>query len=125
MLNNAMYDKQLPFRGLLMDIWYAERKLMMHIERLGKIYYCPLKDNRLVDDSDEQRPYQRNDTLTWTDIEQQHGKTLHIKDFPKGHRVKLFRLAFSAERTDFIATNHMAHASTQDTQNVSIMRWKI
>ncbi len=125
MLNNALYDKQLPFRGVLMDTWYAERKLMMHIERLGKIYYCPLKDNRLVDDSDEQRPYQRNDTLTWTDIEQQHGKTLHIKDFPKGHRVKLFRLAFSAERTDFIATNHMAQASTQDTQNVCVLRWKI
>src|SRR5258708_6109661 len=97
MLNNALYDKQLPFRGVLMDTWYAERKLMMHIERLGKVYYCPLKDNRLVDDSDEARPYQRIDTLTWTDIEQQHEKTLHIKDFPKGHRVKLFRLALSTK----------------------------
>lgn len=125
MLNNAMYDKQLPFRGVLMDTWDAERKLMLHIERLNKVYYCPLKDNRLVDDSDEERPYQRIDTLTWTDDEKQQGKTLHIKDFPKGHRVKLFRLVLSAERTDYVATNDMTQDSTQDTREVCARRWKI
>jgi hypothetical protein len=30
MLDNALSDKQLPFRGVLMDSWYAERKLMLH-----------------------------------------------------------------------------------------------
>jgi len=34
-----------------MDSWYAAQKLMALIEQLGKIYYCPLKRNRLVDDS--------------------------------------------------------------------------
>src|SRR5205085_9397357 len=38
MLDNAYADKQLPFRGVLMDTWYAERQLMMHIEDLGKVY---------------------------------------------------------------------------------------
>src|SRR5713101_4354449 len=57
MLNNALHDKGLAFRGVLMDTWYAERKLMLYIERLGKLYYCPLKDNRLV--SDAQQAYQR------------------------------------------------------------------
>jgi hypothetical protein len=125
MLNNALYDKQLPFRGVLMDTWYAERKLMLHIERLNKVYYCPLKDNRLVDDSEEQRPYQRIDALTWSPDEQQHGKTLHIKDFPQGHRVKLFRLVLSTERTDYVATNDIAQDSAQDTQQVCALPWKI
>src|SRR5258708_6065486 len=114
MLNNALYDKQLPFRGVLMDSWYAERKLMLHIERLNQVYYCPLKDNRQVDES--AGGYQRVDSLSWTDSEVQHGKTLHIKDFPKGHQVKVFRLVHSTERTDYVATNDMAQDSTQDTQ---------
>ena len=96
MLDNAQHDKQLPFRGVLMDSWYAERQLMLHIERLHKVYYCPLKDNRQVDESDGEQPaYQRVDRLAWTQHEQQHGKTAHIKDFPKGHRAKLFRLVLS------------------------------
>jgi hypothetical protein len=125
MLDNALTDKGLPFRGVLMDSWYAERKLMLHIERLKKVYYCPLKDNRQVDDSDAERGYQRVDSLNWTDEEVQHGKTLHIKDFPKGHLVKLFRLVLSTKRTDYVATNDMAQDSTQDTQEVCGLRWKI
>jgi hypothetical protein len=125
MLNNAISDKQLPFRGVLMDSWYAERKLMLHIERLNKVYYCPLKDNRQVDDSAGQSGYQRVDSLQWTENEVQHGKTLHIKDFPKGHQVKLFRLVLSTKRTDYIATNDMAQDSTQDTREVCALRWKI
>jgi hypothetical protein len=74
MLNNALHDKQLSLRGVLMDTWYAERKLMLHIERLGKVYYCPLKVNRLVNDSQGQQPYQRIDRLAWSQDEQEHGK---------------------------------------------------
>jgi hypothetical protein len=125
MLDNALSDKGLPFRGVLMDTWYAERKLMLHIERLHKVYYCPLKDNRQVDDSDGQRGYQRMDSLAWTDDEAQQGKVLHIKDFPKGHRVKVFRLVLSPKRTDYIATNDRAQDSTHDTQEVCALRWKI
>ena len=125
MLNKALSDKQLPFRGVLMDRWYAERKLMLHIERLNKVYYCPLKDNRQVDDSPEQSGYQRLDSLQWTEREGQHGKTLHIKDFPKGHQVKLFRLVLSTKRTDYIATNDRTQDSAHDTQDVCALRWKI
>jgi len=125
MLNNALHDKQLPFRGVLMDSWYAERKLMLHIERLKKVFYCPLKDNRQVDESGGEQGYQRVDSLQWTENDLQHGKMLHIKDFPKGHQVKLFRLVLSTQRTDYIATNDMAQDSTQDTQQVCALRWKI
>ena len=125
MLDNTLHDKQLPLRGVLMDTWYAERKLMLHIERLGKVYYCPLKSNRLLDDSDEQRPYHRIDRLEWSDDEQAHGKMIHLKAFPKGHRGKLFRLVLSPERTDYIATNDVTQTSAQDTQEVCALRWKV
>lgn len=125
MLDNTVHDKQLALRAVLMDTWYAERKLMLRIERLGKLYYCPLKDNRRVDDSNEQRPYQRIDALIWSQDEQQHGKTIHIKDFPKGHRVKLFRLVLSTEHTDYVATNDLAQDDTQATQEVCGWRWKV
>lgn len=125
MLDNAVHDKQLPFRAVLMDRWYAERKLMLYTERLGKVYYCPLKANRRVDETDGQQPYQRIDQLTWTEDELQHGKTVHLKAFPQGHRVKLFRLALSTERTDFVATNDLAQDNAQATQDVCDQRWKV
>lgn len=50
--------KQLPFSTVLMDSWYAAQKLMQLIDTLGKIYYCPLKRNRLVDDTGGLEKYQ-------------------------------------------------------------------
>jgi hypothetical protein len=50
-LNDLVNSKQLFFARVLMNSWYACQKLMFLIEDLGKIYYCPLKKNRLVDDT--------------------------------------------------------------------------
>lgn len=125
MLDNALHDKGLPVRGVLMDTWYAERKLMLHIERLHKFYYCPLKANRQVAVSADEHGYQRLDSLTWSASEAQPGKLVHLKDFPKGHQVKLFRLVLSTKHTDYIATNDVAQNSTHDTQQVCALRWKI
>jgi hypothetical protein len=125
MLDNALHDKCLPLRGVLMDSWYAERKLMLHIERLGKVYYCPLKSNRQVNVDPHTVKYQRVDSLTWDETEMQQGRVVHLKDFPKGHQVKLFRLALSTQHTDFIVTNDDTQLTTQDTQQVCALRWKI
>jgi Transposase DDE domain len=124
MLTNAVGKKQLSFRTVLMDSWYAERRLMRLVEALGKVYYCPLKSNRRIDESDGQRPYQRLDELSWNDHEQ-HGKLVHLKDFPKGHRVRLFRLVFSSERTDYVVTNDLAQDDAQVAQDACALRWKI
>ena len=51
MLTSLVYQRNLPFETVLMDTWYAVNKLMLYIDSLDKIYYCPLKTNRLVDDS--------------------------------------------------------------------------
>ena len=55
MFDDAMAGKKLPFRVVLMDSWYATKELMVHVHRAGKIFYCPLKSNRLVDDSQAQQ----------------------------------------------------------------------
>jgi hypothetical protein len=125
MLTHSVYQKQLLFRGVLMDSWYAARPFMCYIEQLQKVYYCPLKDNRLVDETDGVHPYRRVDSLTWNSHEQAHGKLVKIKDFPRGHRVKLFRLVLSTQRTDFVATNDIAQDDTLATQEVCGLRWKI
>jgi hypothetical protein len=44
-------SKQLQFWAVRMDNWYATKEIMLSIEKYQKIYYCPLKDNRQVDDS--------------------------------------------------------------------------
>jgi hypothetical protein len=126
MLDNALFDKRLPCRGVLVDSWYAERKLMMHIERCGKVYYCPLKSNRQIEATPETpQGYQRVDSLTWTDEQQQAGQRVHLKDFPKGHTVTLFRLALSTQHTDFVVTNDKTQLTASGAQEACDWRWRI
>ncbi len=49
----------LAFRAVLMDTWYTTKDLMLYIESLQKLYYCPVQANRQVDDSGSTWPYQR------------------------------------------------------------------
>jgi len=125
MLSNLVYQKQLPFYAVLMDSWYAAKALMLFIESLSKIYYCPLKGNRQVDDSGGQRPYCRVDALDWRDEELAHGKQIKLKGFPKDHKVRLFRVEVSTHRTDWVVTNDSTQDSTQATQTACGFRWKI
>lgn len=125
MLSLLVYQKRLPFQSVLMDSWYATKKVMLHIEKVEKTYYCPLKSNRLVDDSVGQNPYQRIDGLTWTDQERQRGKQIKIRGFPKDHKVKLFRVASSTGRTEHVVTNDKAQNDTSLAQQACQWRWKI
>jgi len=125
MLLNCVYHKELLFWAVLMDSWYASKDMMLQIERLGKIYYCPLKDNRQVDDSGGNQPYQRVDSLSWTKSEEQHGKLIKIKGFPSAHKVKLFRVVLPTQRTDHIVTNEMEQDNVKVVQDVCAFRWKV
>ena len=125
MLIASVAAKAIAFDRVLVDSWYVTKDLMLLIESLGKIYYCPLKDNRQLDDSGGERKYRRADALTWTPEELAQGKLVKIKDFPKNHKVKLFRVAVSTIRTDFVATNDLSQNSTRDVQNACASRWKI
>ena len=125
MLVAAIASKRLAFTRVLFDSWYATKDLMLLVESLNKRYYCPLKSNRQVDDSDAQRPYQRVDGLEWSQSELEHGKTIKIKGFPKDHKVKLFRVEVSTNRTDWVVSNDLDQDSTQGVQDACALRWKI
>lgn len=125
MLKQVVFAKQLPFATVLMDSWYATKKLMAVIEAFGKVYYCPLKTNRLVDDSGGAEPYKRIDQLNWNATEVQRGKLLKVRGFPKDKKVKLFRVIVSTDKTEYVVTNDLTQGSTDDTQKVCAVRWKI
>jgi hypothetical protein len=125
MLHHTVYHKQLPFRAVLMDTWYATKVLMLLIEGLGKVYSCPLKDNRQVDDSGAEQAYRRADSLSCSSSELEQGKRLKIKGFPKDHKVQCFRVVVSTRHTDFVVTNDLAQTSTEATQQACGFRWKI
>jgi len=40
----------LPLLTVLMDAWYASKALMLQIDDADKVFYCPVKANRLVCD---------------------------------------------------------------------------
>ena len=125
MLVNGVYHKKLNFWSVLMDTWYATKDIMLQIENMGKIYYCPVKDNRQVDDSGGSTPYQRVDNLTWTKKEEQHGKVIKIKGFPAEHKVKVFRVVLSTQRTDYVVTNEIAQDNVEVVHDVCGFRWKV
>ncbi|MBW4566290.1 MAG: transposase [Mojavia pulchra JT2-VF2] len=125
MLQNLVHHKLLPFDTVLMDTWYAVHTLMLYIDSLEKIYYCPLKNNRLVDDTFAKEKYQRIELLEWSTEELECGKIIKIKGFPAQKKVKLFRVTVSTNRTDYIATNDLSQSSTDVVQQVCKIRWKI
>jgi len=94
-LKGMVYSKQLPFATVLMDSWYATQKLMAQIDQLEKLYYCPLKTNRRLDDSGGSTPYVRVDELVWCTQQLQRGKLIKVRGFPKDKKVKLFRVTVS------------------------------
>jgi hypothetical protein len=125
MLKGLIYQKALPFRAVLMDSWYATKTLMQYIDSLGKYYYCPLKRNRLVDDTGGQEKYKAIEILKWSEQDLKAGKIIKIKTFPQNKKVKLFRVIVSTDRTEYVATNDLIQDSTDDVQQVCAVRWKI
>ncbi|GAK60776.1 transposase, IS4 family protein [Candidatus Vecturithrix granuli] len=129
MVSQAHFCRQIPFRGVLMDTWYATKWLMLVIERMGKVYYCPLKCNRLLTESDQPKTYQRVDPLAGTSDEEQAGKRVHLRDVPKGHHGSFFRLQRPTPRSepdiDWIVTNDRTPHTAQVVQTVTDLRWKV
>ena len=83
-----------------------------------------MKSNRLVDDSQDSRPYQRIDSLQWTVSEQTSGKVVKLHKFPKDHKVKVFRVA-SSRHTDYVVTNDVRQSDVSATQQMWGSRWKV
>jgi len=125
MLKHTTAVKKIAYRYVLMDSWYATKKLMMYIDSLNKIFYCPLKKNRLVDDSGGQRKYIAVSDLQWSESEERDGKLIKIHKFPKNYKVQLFRVVVTESRTDWVVTNDTTQKNRDDVQQVCAIRWKI
>lgn len=117
--------KGVPFTTVLMDTWYATTAVMLHIHHANKIYYCPLKSNRKVDDSGETENYKSVDEVKWSEKELLEGKLVHLKGLSEPTKVKLFRVVVSTDRTDYVVTNDLTQNSTDAVQKVTSNRWKI
>jgi hypothetical protein len=124
MFDDACQVKNLPFRAVLMDSWYATKDLMMHIDKAGKVFYCPLKSNRKVDDSQGENPYKAVSDQDWFGNEMLRGKRVKIHGFPMDYKVKLFRVA-ATNRTEYVATNDLSQDSAVAVKDMCGIRWKI
>lgn len=123
MLKNVIYSKELNFSTVLMDTWYATPRLMLTIDDLKKIFYCPMRRNRLVSRVDQKYYHIPVAELSWTDDELDHGQRIHINNFPKNYHVQLFRITVHSRRTDFVVTNDLSQNSAEAVRDVYGFRW--
>jgi len=116
MLNKAMRNKATPFSTVLMKQWYATEALMLLIDRSGKTYWCPVRNNRLADDGDGTDKYKSVKNIVFDADALRHGKVVKLKSFPSDHPVKLFRIIGSAGELDHVATNQLNEKSVETAQ---------
>lgn len=117
--------RQIAYRTVLMDSWYATTEVFTWLIKEKKRFYCPLKSNRLVDDSGGQQPYQPLACLSWSAQDVAHGKLLKVKKMPKDVKLKCFRVLVSTHRTDYLVTNELAQDDTAAAEQESNVRWLI
>jgi hypothetical protein len=125
MLNNIRYHKQLPYKAVLMDSWYASNDLMLFIADSGKLFYCPVKSNRLARAPDSHEHYQKLTELEFSEEEEKQGKHIRLKSMPANFFMKLFRVSISTNRTDHVVTNDTSQHCVDDTRQVCAIRWLI
>ncbi len=122
---NALETRNISYQTVLMDSWYATTEIMLLIGGKNKTFYCPIKINRLVDDSYGTQDYQSAGFLYWTKDELECGKLVKAKKFPMAKKLKLFRVSISTDRTELIVTNDLTRESAGDSQEEVAVRWKI
>lgn len=126
---DGLAARNVAYGYVLMDSWYAVTDLMMHITDLGKIYYCPVKSNRLVDDTGNpyggKAAYKPVSRLEWDQTTLEQGKLVKVKGFPGSTKVKLFCVQVATNRTDYVVTNDLTQNSTDGVRKASAIRWKI
>jgi hypothetical protein len=125
MLSQIVFHKKLAFKTVLVDSWYGSNKIMLAIINYGKIFYCPMKKNRLARAPNSHEHYQPIAELIWTDEELKNGKPIRLKGMSEKFAIKMFRVPVSPNRTDYVVTNDTSQNCLDDTQEVCAMRWHI
>jgi len=113
------------YRTVLMDSWYAVKEIFKWVIAAGKIFYCPIKSNRKVDDSGGATPYQPVSYLSWSADEVAHGKQIKVFGMPQATYFRLFRVLVSTHQTDYLITNELAQHDTAAAEQKSGIRWLV
>lgn len=108
----SLKNRQISYHYLLMDSWYATTDIFKYAIAESKVFYCPIKSNRKIDDSMGKEPYKRVEDTLFDAQEVLHGKTIKVFKMPMSTYFKLFRVLVSTTRTDYIITNDLAQDST-------------
>jgi Transposase DDE domain len=120
-----VHERAVLYRYALMDSWYATTDLMKFFIQNERIFYCPVKKNRKVDESGGELPYVQACQLDWSEQDLVKGKTVKLHGFPMDTKVKLFRVEVSSDRTEHLVTNDCTQSSTAAARLESAQRWKI
>jgi len=115
-------SRGVAYRTVLMDSWYATTALFKWLLAAGKTFYCPLKSNRLVDDSGDQQSYQPVSCLCWSAEGVEQGKVLKVNGMPKDCKLKRFRVRVSTHRTNYLVTNEAEPHETAAAEHESSVR---
>lgn len=107
MLNKAMRNKATPFSTVVMKQWYATEAIMLFIDGSSKAYWCPVRNNRLADDSEGTDKYKSVKNIVFGAAALRHGKVVKLKSYPSDHPVKLFRIIGANRMVDHVATNQI------------------
>lgn len=82
-LLQACRDNRLPFRYVLNDVWYASAENMRFVkETLGKDFIMPLKSNRKVALSVEDKRAGKYQAVETVEIEEQTVREVHLEGVP-------------------------------------------
>lgn len=121
----SLKKRNISYLYLLMDSWYATSDLFKYAIKEQKIFYCPIKSNRKIDDSGGKEPYKQAFETSFTNEEVKSGKLIKVFKMPMDTYFKLFRVLVSTTRTDYIITNDIAQNSTEAAEEKSSFRWKV
>ena len=117
--------RQISYLYLLMDTWYATLEIFKYAIKERKIFYCPLKSNRKIDDSGGKEAYKSAFDTTFSEQEVKTGKLVKLFKMPMDTYFKLFRVLVSTTRTDYIITNDLTQNSTDAAETESSIRWMV
>ena len=126
MLRHTKDTKQLSFRGVLMDTWYATTEMMTIIANLKKYFYCPIQSNRLVSRGTH---WTYPAKLDWDEETLQMGQTILLKDLSKSVPIRLHRRTLLTKTGgashDFIITNDVTLMDSEAVGTINGYRWKV
>jgi hypothetical protein len=73
-----------------MDSWYTTIDLFEYAIKEQKIFYCPIKSNRKIDNSGDKEPHKQVFNTSFSNNEVKHGKLVKIFKMPMDTLFKLF-----------------------------------